>query len=103
MRFEDELEECQPCSHTHHRPVDGNKERPLDQAIPTGFRATYEVTVGIKEVTKDETKHAHVEDRCWKQFMIHIDRAEQNVDRQHCPQHRIHKQHPSLATYHQLQ
>jgi hypothetical protein len=49
------------------------------------FHAPNEVHVGIEEVTKDETKYAHIEDRRWEQRMLHSDRAEQDVDHQQCP------------------
>ena len=47
MRFEDELEERQGRCYAHHRPVDGIKQRPLDQAIPATLHATNEVGVEI--------------------------------------------------------
>src|SRR6266853_521697 len=59
MRFKDELKERQGCCYAHHHPVDGNKQRPLDQAILATLHATNEVGVDIEEVTKDETERAH--------------------------------------------
>ena len=47
MRFEDELVKRHECCYAHHHPVDGNRQRPLDQAILTTLHATNEVGVDI--------------------------------------------------------
>lgn len=80
MRFKDELKERQGGCYAHHHPVDGNKERPPDQAITTMFHATDKMGVGIEEVAKDEAEYTHIEDRRWEQCMIQIDWAEQDVN-----------------------
>ena len=66
MGLKHELEHGDVFRQAHHCPINWSEQHPLDEAILTAIQATHDIAVCTEEVAKDETKHAHLKDRCWK-------------------------------------